>query len=64
MIHGRGPGAAALLLLVLLPMLGCAGASPRPVSGDGNSSTSPASGARDDTSQQVMVILPAAPPSL
>jgi subtilisin family serine protease len=61
-IHGRRPGAAALLLLLLcLPVLGCAGTAPKPVTGagDGEAGTSPA-----DTSQQVMVIYPQAPPSL
>ncbi|HSS48073.1 MAG TPA: S8 family serine peptidase, partial [Thermoanaerobaculia bacterium] len=66
MSHRRGPGAAALLLLglALLPVLGCAGATPRPVSGDVDPSASPAAGAPSGTSQQVMVILPVAPPSL
>ena len=62
MIHGRRPGAAALLLLLLcLPVLGCAGAAPAPVTGAGagEAGSSPA-----DTSQQVMVIYPQAPPSL
>jgi subtilisin family serine protease len=63
--HGssRGWSGAALLLLLplLLPGLGCAGATPQPVSGGRNFATS---GGQGDTSHQVMVTFPAAPPSL
>ncbi|MFY9822598.1 MAG: S8 family serine peptidase [Thermoanaerobaculia bacterium] len=60
----RSTALLLLLGLVVLPVLGCAGATPRPVSGDGEASTSPAGAGRNDTSQQVMVIYTAAPPSL
>jgi subtilisin family serine protease len=65
--------AARLLSCLCLPLLGCAGAAPRPVDGAGTPATSAmaamspssAPGApQDDTSRQVMVVYPAAPPSL
>jgi subtilisin family serine protease len=59
MIHGRGLGAGALLLPLLL--LGCAGATPGPATGDRAGTQASGQG---DTSQQVMVVYPAAPPSL
>lgn len=45
------------LLLLGLAVLGCAGSTPAPVSGE-------AAASQTDTSQQVMVIYPQAPPSL
>ena len=54
----RDPGAGALLLLLLL---GCAGATPAPATGGNAAASSTALG---DTSQQVMVTFPAAPPSI
>jgi subtilisin family serine protease len=59
-IRYRRPGSAAILLVSLLPVLGCASANPAPVSGAGNGEA----GAPADTSQQVMVIYKQAPPSL
>jgi subtilisin family serine protease len=56
----RGWSPAALLLLCL-PVLGCAGVTPAPVTGAGDGE---AGAAQADTSQQVMVIYPQAPPSL
>jgi subtilisin family serine protease len=60
MIHGRGLGAGALLLPLLL--LGCAGVTSGPVTAAGPAGSQPSG--QGDTSQQVMVIFPAAPPSL
>ncbi len=59
MIHRR-PGAAAFVLLALLPLLGCASAAPAPAAGTGGGEA----GSQADTSQQVMVVYPQAPPSL
>ncbi|HSS78660.1 MAG TPA: S8 family serine peptidase [Thermoanaerobaculia bacterium] len=59
MIQSRGLGAAALLLPLLL--VGCAGATPGPVTSE--SVGAQASG-HSATSQQVMVTFPPAPPSL
>jgi len=56
----RDRGAGGLLLLPLL-LLGCAGATPAPATGGNAAASSTALG---DTSQQVMVTFPAAPPSI
>jgi subtilisin family serine protease len=56
----RGWSLVALLLLSLLPVLGCASMTPAAVTGAGNGEA----GAPASTSQQVMVVYPQAPPSL
>lgn len=56
----RGWSLVALLLLSLPAVLGCASVAPAAVTGAGNGEA----GAPADTSQQVMVIYPQAPPSL
>jgi subtilisin family serine protease len=61
MIHGRGLSVGALLLPLLL-VVGCAGVTPTPETGD-RGDRFRASGL-GDTSRQVMVTYPAAPPSL
>jgi subtilisin family serine protease len=63
MIHGRGLGAGALLLSLLL--LGCAGAAtPGPATSDRGDREGAGASGPGDTSRQVMVTYPAAPPSL
>jgi subtilisin family serine protease len=59
MINDQGLGAGALLLPLLL--LGCAGVTPGPMTADHAGAQASGQG---DTSQQVMVTFPAAPPSL